>query len=267
MKQFLPVLFLLFTCSFCLNNHATAQDSAATKAKVDTTEEEEWDKVFVRVPLDGDFKGGDSAWQRYIQQKLVYPKKAKRKKIEGTVTVQFILSQFGDVLEANALSGPEELRKSAVKVIKKSPRWEPAMQSGHHVKTYKKYDIVFKLDSALVIRKTPQGETQKPYVFKSFNGYFPGGDSAWKKYVEQHLVYPKKGKRKKINWVVVVVVQFIVDKDGYIADVEALTGPEAFRQSAVAVVKKSPKWLPRAERKSQDFPPSRCDIVFKLDKK
>jgi len=66
---------------------------------------------------------------------------------------------------------------------------------------------------------------------------------------------------------VVVVVPFIVDKDGHIADVEALTGPEAFRESAVAVVKKSPKWLPLNERANEGNPPSRCDIVFKLDKK
>jgi len=264
MKQSLPALFLLFICALCLNNHATAQDSAATKAKVDTVEEE-WDRVFVRIPQDGEFKGGDSAFQKYIQQNLVYPKKAKRKKIEGTVTVQFILGKFGDILEAKALSGPEELHKSAVGVIMKSPKWDPAIQSGRQVKAYKKYDIVFKPDSALIVRKAPWDNKQKPYVFKSFDGFFPGGDSAWKKYIDQHLVYPKKAKRKKIQ--AVVVVQFIVDKEGYISDVEALTGPEILRQSAVAVVKKSPKWLSRTERRSEGNPPSRCDIVFKLDKK
>lgn len=264
MKQSLPVLFLLFICSLCLNNHVVAQDSAAIKAKVDTVEEE-WDRVFVRIPIEGEFKGGDSALQKYIQQNLVYPKKAKRKKIEGTVTVQFILGQFGDILEAKALSGPEELRKSAVGVIMKSPRWDPAIQGGRQVKAYKKYDIVFKLDSALLVRKAPWTEKEKSYVYKSFDGFFPGGDSAWKKYIYQHLVYPKKAKRKKIQGI--VVVQFIVDKEGYVSDVEALAGPEILRQSAVAVVKKSPKWLSRLERKSQDNPPSRCDIVFKLDRR
>jgi TonB family protein len=262
MKQFIPVLFLLFICTLCLNNQAAAQDSAATKAKIDTVEEE-WDK-FVYVPQEGEFKGGDSALQKFIEKNLVYPKKAKRRKVEGTVTVQFILGKFGEILEAKALSGPEELRKSAVDVIVKSPKWDPAIQSGRQVKAYKKYDIVFKLDSAAVIRKAPWTNKEKPYVFKSFDGFFPGGDSAWEKYIEQHLVYPEKAKRKKIQGV--VVVQFIVDKEGYMADVEALTGPEILRQSAVTVVKKSPKWLSRLERKSQDYPPSRCNIIFKLDK-
>jgi len=177
MKQSLPALFLLFICALCLNNHAAAQDSAATKAKVDTVEEE-WDRVFVRIPQDGEFKGGDSAFQKYIQQNLVYPKKIKRKKFEGKVTVQCILSKFGDISDVEVLGGPEELRKSVVRVIKKSPKWDPAIQSGCRVKAYKKYDIVFKLDSALIVRKSPWTETAKPYVYKSFNGYFPGGDSA-----------------------------------------------------------------------------------------
>ena len=262
MKQFIPVLFLLFICTLCLNNHAAAQDSATTKAKIDTVEEE-WDKV-VYVPQEGEFKGGDSALQKFIEKNFVYPRKAKRKKIEGTVTVQFILGKFGEILEAKALSGPEELRKSAVDVIMKSPKWDPAIQGGRQVKVYKKYDIVFKLDSAAVIRKAPWTNKEKPYVFKSFDGFFPGGDSAWKRYIEQHLVYPKKAKRKKIQGV--VVVQFIIDKEGYISDVEALTGPEILRQSAVTVVKKSPKWLSSLERRSQATPPARCNIVFKLDK-
>jgi TonB family protein len=263
MKQFVPVFFLSFICILCVSNNAAAQDSAATKAKADTTEEE-WDMVFVRIPLEGEFKGGDSALQKFIEKNLVYPKKAKRKKIGGTVNVQFILSKFGDILEAKALSGPEELRQSAVDVIMRSPKWDPAIQSGRQVKAYKKYDIIFKLDSASVIRKAPWTDKGKPYVYKSFDGFFPGGDSAWKKYIEQHLVYPQKAKRKKIQGV--VVVQFIIDKDGYIADVEALTGPEVLRQSAVTVVKKSPKWLSRLERKSQVAPPARCNVVFKLDK-
>jgi protein TonB len=142
MKQFLLVLFSI--CMFCLSQNASAQDSLA--AKPNAVAEEEWDMTFVKVVQDGEFKGGDSAWQKYLEQHLVYPKKAKRKKIQGTVTVQFILDKWGTVTEVKALSGPEELRKSAVDVVMRSPKWFPAMQSGRQVKAYKKRDIVFKLE-------------------------------------------------------------------------------------------------------------------------
>lgn len=144
MKQYLLVLSLLFVCILFLNKNAAAQEPAATKAKVDTAEEE-WDMTFVYKPQDGEFKGGDSAWQKYLEKNLVYPKKAKRKKIEGTVTVQFIVGKFGEISDAKALSGPEELRQSAIDVVMRSPKWWPAIQSGRQVKAYKKRDIVFKL--------------------------------------------------------------------------------------------------------------------------
>jgi protein TonB len=154
MKQFLPVLILLFICSLCPNNHAAAQEPAATKAKVDTVEEV-WEK-FAYVPQEGEFKGGDSALQKFIEKHLVYPKYAKRKKIEGTVTVQFILDKLGYLADVEAISGPLELRESAISVIKKTYKWDPAIQGGRQVKAYKKYDIVFKLGAASVIRKTPR---------------------------------------------------------------------------------------------------------------
>jgi periplasmic protein TonB len=144
MKQFLPALLMLFIGTLCLNKTVSAQDSSATRAK--EVPEEEWDK-FVYVPMDGEFPGGDSAWQKFVTRKLVYPKKAAKKKIQGTVTVQFILGKDGTVLEATAINGPDELRQSAVDVVMRSPKWIPAMQSGRQVKAYKKRDIVFELET------------------------------------------------------------------------------------------------------------------------
>ena len=141
MKQF---LLLLFIGALFLNKNAAAQEPAATEAKIDTVEED-WGKNYKREQFDGFFPGGDTAWQNYLEKNLVYPKKAKRKMIEGTVTVQFILDKWGTVTEVKALSGPEELRNSAVDVVMRSPKWFPAIQGGRQVKAYKKRDIVFKL--------------------------------------------------------------------------------------------------------------------------
>ena len=141
MYQFLLITFLI--CTFCRSQHASAQDSSASKTKA--VDEEDWDKNYKREQFEGFFPGGDSAWQKYLEQNLVYPKKAKRKKIQGTVTVQFILDKWGTVTEAKALSGPEELGQSAVDGVMRSPKWWPAIQGGRQVKVCKKYDIVFKL--------------------------------------------------------------------------------------------------------------------------
>jgi protein TonB len=75
----------------------------------------------------------------------VYPKKAERKKIEGTVVVQFIVDKDGTISNISAVSGPELLQEAATEVIKKSPNWTPASQNGRKVKSYKKQPITFKL--------------------------------------------------------------------------------------------------------------------------
>ena len=58
--------------------------------------------------------------------------------IQGAVVVQFIVDKGGMVSDVEAISGPQELRDEAVRVIKKSGKWTPAVQNGRQVKSYKK---------------------------------------------------------------------------------------------------------------------------------
>jgi len=57
--------------------------------------------------------------------------------------VQFIVDKQGVVSDVEAISGPNELREEAVRVIKKSGQWTPAVQNGRQVKSYKKQPIIF----------------------------------------------------------------------------------------------------------------------------
>lgn len=142
MKQ-TSIIFLLFICTVCMNKYAAAQEPVATKVKADTTKE--ITIVCTSTFIEPEFSGGDSAWQRFVTRLLVYPPEAKRKKIQGIVTVQFIVDKEGYVADVEAISGPEELRQSAVSVVKKSPKWCPAIQRGRIVAGGKKVEIAFKL--------------------------------------------------------------------------------------------------------------------------
>ena len=71
---------------------------------------------------------------------------------------------------------------------------------------------------------------------------FPGGPSAWLHFIGTHLVYPKKAAKKNIEGI--VIIQFIIDKDGSPIDIGAISGPELLRQAAIDVVKQSPRWHP-----------------------
>jgi len=103
-------------------------------------------KIFTVVEIESKYPGGMPAWSAFLYRKLVYPQQAIDDGKQGTVIVRFIVDKEGNVSDVEALSGPEELRASAVSVIKKSGRWEPAIQNGRKVKSYKSQPITFKLN-------------------------------------------------------------------------------------------------------------------------
>jgi len=76
---------------------------------------------------------------------MKYPEEAWTKKIEGEVVVTFIVDKNGNVTNVVALSGPDELRPEAVRVIQSSPRWKPAERDKQKVDSYKKQPLMFRL--------------------------------------------------------------------------------------------------------------------------
>lgn len=122
-----------------------ASDEGKGVVEAPKKQEEDWDKTFTKVEIESDYPGGASAWMRYLNKSLRYPQEAIDNEIQGTVVVQFIVDKAGVVSDVEAISGPQELRDEAVRVIKKSGQWTPAVQNGRQVKSYKKQPIVFKL--------------------------------------------------------------------------------------------------------------------------
>jgi protein TonB len=110
---------------------------------------EDYDKTFTKVEIESEFPGGAAAWLRYLNKNLRYPDDAVNNEIQGTVIVQFIVDKEGNVSDVTPISGPDNggLREEAVRVIKKSGKWTPAVQNGRQVKSYKKQPIVFKLEA------------------------------------------------------------------------------------------------------------------------
>jgi len=75
------------------------------------------------------FPGGLRAWSLYMSKNLRYPSKAVDNNIEAIVLVQFIIDKEGKVSEVQALGNADKLlADEAVKLIRKSPKWEPAVQ-------------------------------------------------------------------------------------------------------------------------------------------
>jgi len=111
-------------------------------------EEEDWDKTFTKVEIPSEYPGGAAAWQRFLHRNLNYPQDAQDNGIQGTVVVQFVVDKEGNVSEVTAISGPQELRPEAIRVIKKSGKWTPAIQNGRQVKSYKSQPVGFRLNDS-----------------------------------------------------------------------------------------------------------------------
>lgn len=110
-------------------------------------DETDYDQTFTKVEIESSYPGGAAAWTRYLIKTLRYPQEAQDNEIQGAVVVQFIVDKEGTVSDVEAISGPTELRDEAVRVIKKSGKWTPAVQNGRKVKSYKKQPILFKLET------------------------------------------------------------------------------------------------------------------------
>lgn len=106
-------------------------------------------KPFTRVEIESSYPGGAGAWMRYLNKTFRYPQQAQDDGIQGTVLVQFIVDKEGNVSNVEAISGPATngLREEAVRVIMKSGKWDPAIQNGRKVSSYKKQPITFRLEA------------------------------------------------------------------------------------------------------------------------
>lgn len=103
------------------------------------------DSIFVKVEIESEYPGGLGAWARYLNKGVKYPQEAIDNRIQGTINVRFIVDKEGNVSHVAAIGGPEALQAEAVRVIRKSGQWTPAIQNGKTVNSFKTQPIVFKL--------------------------------------------------------------------------------------------------------------------------
>jgi TonB family protein len=104
--------------------------------------------VFTKVEIEAEYPGGAAAWQRFLNRNLRYPQEAiDNEEIHGAVVVQFVVDKEGNVSNVERVSGPEALGAEAVRVIKKSGRWTPAVQGGRQVRSLKKQPFIIHFES------------------------------------------------------------------------------------------------------------------------
>ena len=91
--------------------------------------------------------GGMEGWSSYLSANLGYPTTARRKGIEGTVIVAFIVDTDGTVSDFELLKGiGGGCDEEAIRIVKNSPKWTPGMQDGKAVRTLMRLTVNFTLE-------------------------------------------------------------------------------------------------------------------------
>jgi protein TonB len=78
------------------------------------------------------------------------------------------------------------------------------------------------------------------YMDVQIESSYPGGPQAWIRFLQKNFHTPEQAISEGTGGT--VVVQFIVDKDGKVSEVKAISGPEALQAEAVRVIKRSGQW-------------------------
>ena len=111
---------------------------------------EDENKIFDKVEIEASFPGGDAKWRRFLEQNANGQVATDNGAPEGTYTtvVQFVVDKEGNISDVKALTNHGYGREQeAVRVIKKGPKWTPAVQNGRQVKAFRKQPITFQVQS------------------------------------------------------------------------------------------------------------------------
>jgi periplasmic protein TonB len=95
---------------------------------------------FVSVEKQPAFPGGISKFYDYLAKEMKYPDAAKKNKTQGKIFASFIVEKDGTLTDVQVIRGlTTETDAEALRVLRKSPKWQPAQQKGIPVRV--KYNI------------------------------------------------------------------------------------------------------------------------------
>ncbi len=127
-----------------------AADEKGSSVKINIQDQPEFDKVFTKVETPPYYQNGMMAFADYINRNIQYPTDAIQSKIEGAVTIQFIVSGEGELTDFKKGSAKGYgLEEEAIRLIKNSGKWKPGVQNGRKVPVQIVQQVIFELPQKL----------------------------------------------------------------------------------------------------------------------
>ena len=107
------------------------------------------DKIYLFSDVDtmAIFPGGETGMTEWMSHNITYPGISRKFNIEGTVYCTFVVEKDGSVSDILILQGIDKACNNEVlRLIKKSPRWTPAIKGGEAVRVQFNLPVNFKLE-------------------------------------------------------------------------------------------------------------------------
>jgi len=196
---------------------------------------------FVSAQKQPEYPGGIAKFYAYMAKEIRYPEAAKKNKIQGKVLLSFVVEKDGsltDIVVIRRLSRETDIE--AVRVLKKSPKWNPAILDGKPIRV--KYNIAVNFDNAKANNEKKAGIINRD----AKTPQYPGGTTGLYSYLAKHIKYPAVAQKNNIQGK--VMLAFNVEEDGSIADITVIKSlSKETDAEAIRVMKSSPRWNPGHE--------------------
>jgi protein TonB len=99
-----------------------------------------------------------------------------------------------------------------------------------------------------IVEEKKEEDENKIFDKVEIEAKFPGGDGKWRQYLERNCNAQVATDAGAPEGTYTTVVQFVVDKEGNISDVKAMTNHGyGMEEEAVRTIKKGPNWTPAVQ--------------------
>ncbi|MFD2148465.1 energy transducer TonB [Mucilaginibacter antarcticus] len=163
------------------------------------------DSIYTKADKPPMYPYGLDMFLQYIGNNIKYRDIDVVDPLQRKVIVSFVVEPDGAVSNAKAIQGTNDsLKNEAVRVVMASPKWEPGYVAGKAVRVA--YTVPVPFGKAAL----HEGYTDEIFTVVSRQPFFPGGDEAFTKFIDQNRHYAKTDSLNKTQGK--VVVECVVEK-------------------------------------------------------
>jgi periplasmic protein TonB len=104
--------------------------------------------IFTKTEIEPEFKGGQSAWIRFLSKNMRFPDSCNIEDLQLTMTLKFIVFKSGKVGKIKMLHGSPCMENEIIRIIKLTDgQWTPAIHNGKFVNCYKQLPVIIEVRS------------------------------------------------------------------------------------------------------------------------